>query len=490
MKKILAIAAVLLLSQIALTLQAAIPPFINYQGRLTDSLGIPIADGVYDMIFTIYDNFEGGSSLWSSGTMPVSVENGLFNVQLGILGTSIFTSGSERFLGIQVGSEPEMTPRTQILMAPYAVYAAEAGQAGSVTDGSIYDDDINDLADIDRTKIQGTAAILEDGENLFWNDNIFQSISYFTNTATFSHYSNTDAYVNFYDSTMRIDRTGIRIGNAGDPEIQSPLIIERHYNIASPNSRYGGLTYVYNAGTGTLFGTWSKAQRTSATATTKYTYGVYGYGTNDNEVGTAIGVFGYASGGAYTYGVYGDVNGSHLDGEYAGYFMGDVAVQGQIIYVVAGYRIDHPLDPENKYLFHSNVESPDMKNVYDGVVTLDANGSASVALPDYFEALNRDFRYQLTCIGGYAPVYIAEEIDNNRFMISGGEPGMKVSWMVTGIRKDPAAESRRILPEREKPAFEQGLYLYPEGYGYGDEKSINYEAIRQAREAAIGGSGE
>ncbi|MGH9844628.1 MAG: hypothetical protein ACREEM_38400 [Blastocatellia bacterium] len=60
------------------------------------------------------------------------------------------------------------------------------------------------------------------------------------------------------------------------------------------------------------------------------------------------------------------------------------------------FKIDHPLDPENKYLYHSFVESPDMMNIYNGVVTLDETGQAEVELPDYFSALNRDFRYQFT----------------------------------------------------------------------------------------------
>jgi hypothetical protein len=66
-------------------------------------------------------------------------------------------------------------------------------------------------------------------------------------------------------------------------------------------------------------------------------------------------------------------------------------------------QIDHPLDPANRYLSHSFVESPDMKNIYDGVVTLNAAGEAVGSLPAYFAALNVEFRYQLTCIGGHAP---------------------------------------------------------------------------------------
>src|SRR5439155_22785461 len=100
-------------------------------------------------------------------------------------------------------------------------------------------------------------------------------------------------------------------------------------------------------------------------------------------------------------------------------------------------EIDHPLDPTNKYLNHSAVESSDMKDIYDGVAVLDAKGEAVVEMPNWFEALNKDFRYQLTCIGSFAQVYIAEEIHNNRFKIAGGKPGMKVSWQVTGTRHDP-----------------------------------------------------
>jgi len=77
------------------------------------------------------------------------------------------------------------------------------------------------------------------------------------------------------------------------------------------------------------------------------------------------------------------------------------------------FKIDHPLDPAKKYLSHSFVESPDMMNVYNGNVTTDRHGFAIVTLPSYFEALNRDFRYQLTVIGQFAQAIVAEEISHN-----------------------------------------------------------------------------
>ncbi|GBC80422.1 hypothetical protein HRbin09_01659 [bacterium HR09] len=167
----------------------------------------------------------------------------------------------------------------------------------------------------------------------------------------------------------------------------------------------------------------------------------------------------------------------------AGFFEGNVQVTANLFKGGGSFKIDHPLDPEHKYLYHSFVESPDMKNVYDGNVVLDQNGEAWVELPEWFEALNRDFRYQLTALGAPGPsLYVAEEIAHNRFKIAGGRPGMKVSWQVTGIRKDPFAEAHRIPVEEEKPANEQGTYLHPKEWGQPEERHVNYQEIRQMRE--------
>src|SRR5581483_9579557 len=129
---------------------------------------------------------------------------------------------------------------------------------------------------------------------------------------------------------------------------------------------------------------------------------------------------------------------------FAGFFQGDVQITGTVYKNGNAFKIDHPLDPGNKYLSHSVIESPDMKNLYDGVVVLDERGEAVITLPEWFGALNRDFRYQLTCIGGFASVFIAEKIKDNRFKIAGGWPGLEVSWQVTGIRQDAYANAHRI----------------------------------------------
>jgi hypothetical protein len=115
-----------------------------------------------------------------------------------------------------------------------------------------------------------------------------------------------------------------------------------------------------------------------------------------------------------------------------------------------------------------------MKNIYDGVATLDGVGEATVTLPDWFEALNKDFRYQLTCLGGFAPIYVASKIKGNQFKIAGGTAGLEVSWQVTGVHKDAYAEAHRIPVEEDKPKSEKGKYLHPELYGKPKELGIGY----------------
>jgi len=159
----------------------------------------------------------------------------------------------------------------------------------------------------------------------------------------------------------------------------------------------------------------------------------------------------------------------------AGEFLGDVSVSGNLSKGGGSFKIDHPVDPANKYLYHSFVESPDMMNIYNGVITLDAAGEAIVELPEWFGALNRDFRYLLTAIGAPGPtLYIAEEVNDNHFKIAGGSPRMKVSWQVTGIRQDAWANAHRIPVEQDKAAGERGYYLHPELFGQPDQRSVQW----------------
>jgi hypothetical protein len=156
----------------------------------------------------------------------------------------------------------------------------------------------------------------------------------------------------------------------------------------------------------------------------------------------------------------------------AGLFLGNVIVSGTLSKSGGSFKIDHPLDPANKYLYHSFVESPDMMNVYNGNVSTDSSGTAIVTMPTWFEALNSDFRYQLTVIGQFARAIVASEIANRSFIIKTDKPNVKVSWQVTGIRQDAWANAHRIPVEVDKAPRDQGHYLHPELFGHEGEPSI------------------
>lgn len=208
--------------------------------------------------------------------------------------------------------------------------------------------------------------------------------------------------------------------------------------------------------------------------------GVFGY----TGQSSSYGVIGHAETGA---GVVGSTNSGWgvlgiTNQGYAGLFSGDVDVIGTLTKSAGSFKIDHPLDPVHKYLYHSFVESPDMKNIYDGVVTLDGKGEATVDLPAWFETLNRDFRYQLTSLGIAGPnLYISEKVAGGKFKIGGGNLGQEVSWQITGIRQDPYANSNRTPIEQNKPDEEQGLYLHPTLYQEPVEKGIGFNLNIRAR---------
>ena len=218
-------------------------------------------------------------------------------------------------------------------------------------------------------------------------------------------------------------------------------------------------------------------------------YGVVGFGHSEGYgvVGvsyTQTGVYGQSDDG---FGVYGAAYGNG----YAWYLDGRVYIRGPLYKPGGWFMIDHPLDPANKYLCHSFVESPDMKNIYDGMVTLDNKGEAEIDLPDWFGALNKNYRYQLTAIGAPGPkLCIAKEIsesstdnfvtanknnanNHSSFKIAGGTSGMKVSWQVTGIRKDPWANAHRVQVEEDKPDRERGYYIYPELHDQPADRGIS-----------------
>jgi hypothetical protein len=161
-------------------------------------------------------------------------------------------------------------------------------------------------------------------------------------------------------------------------------------------------------------------------------------------------------------------------GNFAGSFTGNISVSGTLSASTKDFKIDHPMDPANKYLVHASVESSEMKNIYDGNITTDSQGHATVRLPEWFEVLNTDFRYQLTVIGQFAQAIIGRKIENNQFEIRTSAPNVEVSWQVTGVRQDAYAKANPLVVEQEKEARLRGFYIHPELYGAPTEKQIEW----------------
>lgn len=168
------------------------------------------------------------------------------------------------------------------------------------------------------------------------------------------------------------------------------------------------------------------------------------------------------------------------------FLYGEVTVQGALHKPGGGFKIDHPQDPEQKYLSHSFVESPEMVNLYAGTAVTGDDGVATISLPDYFGALNRDHRFQLTTIGELALATVEGEVRDNAFTIRTDKPGVTVSWQVTGVRQDPWAEAHRIAVVEDKPDRERSRFMHPELYGQAEDRAF-LPAVAQAPAAELEG---
>ncbi len=228
-----------------------------------------------------------------------------------------------------------------------------------------------------------------------------------------------------------------------------------------------------SAGTGTPYGVWGQCDSVAgvglfgwATAVTGTTYGVYG--RNDSTSGRAVHGVSTATSGT-TFGVYGA---SASPSGFGVYSVGDFAATG-----TKSFQIDHPLWPETHYLNHFCTEAPEPLNAYSGNVVTDARGYATVQLPDYFDLINRDFRYQLTVIDDSEDFVLAKvvrKIQNNQFVIRTNKPNVEVSWEVKGIRNDPYVQRYGFETEQEKEDEIRGRYLHPELFGMPKEYGIHY----------------
>ncbi len=498
-----------------------------FQGFLADvDTGDPI-DDTFTMVARIFHVASGGSAIWGPETHNgVDIAEGWFNIELGanIGGLPAFDS-PPYYAELTVDGEV-MAPRLKLASVPSALHAGDSDDgtqwyetstgiayADTVSIGTSWPQELFTIhptgygedgfihfspyviidGDEDGSRL-GEGAVLgildgspnlyqvnaeEDGWLWFGVDDwpcaaLAESSKFMISPWAFM-WGPPPSYLTIDGGG--IGENGAAIYSSRDDDATNVIYAEYYGDAAYPTAVYGDATGNDEWGTGGEFrgngyGVQAYAQ---GTGTAAFMYGVYGSVNNTGGTATCYSVYGAQPAG----------NGT----KYAGYFNGNVSVTGTLSKGAGAFKIDHPLDPTNMYLQHSFVESPDMMNVYNGNVVLDGAGEATVALPDYFEVLNRDFRYQLTAIGAPGPnLYIASEIEGNSFRIAGGVPGSKVSWQVTGVRQDRYAEENRIAVEVQKEGYEVGRYAHPEAYGLPTTMSVEYheevEAARAAKAAA------
>jgi hypothetical protein len=453
-------------------LPAQVPHRISYQGILTDNIGTPKPDGEYTFTFSFYRTESGGTAIWSESKV-LQVSKGLITTQLG--DHNPFSSGidfmSPYWLGIKVGEENELVPRLLLTSSAYSLVADTALNIKtplSLTGNSNYSV-ISGTNLGTGSAITGTAASTSGfgiyGSNtgggfaIYGNSDAGAGVVGTSKTWS-GLYGETGTWFGVWGKATGENGKGVYGESATSYGVwgksaNSSGVVGESDNWVGVFGKGGGQAGVWGDGNPGVYGV-------------SYENGVYGVGsTGVFGKGGLLGVYGEglnaAVKGVGTYvGIWGESTSSE-PGSVAGYFKGDVSITGTLTKSAGSFRIDNPLDPANKYLSHSFVESPDMKNIYDGNVTTDSRGQATVLLPDWFEALNKDFRYQLTAIGEQAQAWIESEIQDNRFTIKTDKPNVKISWMVTGIRHDPYANDHRI-PVEENKVKDKGTYLYPEGY--------------------------
>jgi hypothetical protein len=513
----------------------AVPGTVWFQGYLADaSTGDPIS-GEVDIVVQLLDQEEDGSSLWGPESHEdVVVSDGWFQLELGSVVAPLPPFDTPPYyLELTVAGEA-LAPRQKLGSVPTALRADATDQgvpgsdeqmifndAGVLAGSDTYYDNESGCYGIGRSnpsarlwiedddnrpalRIRNTTTeenfnvvFIERTEPLVYGDEMIDmrvpegsdgDATFITcsagSTVAFrvrvdgttslggrlSVYTSDDHGIYVETDSDEMSSSAVRGRNEGTELFSTGV---RGECLESAGAGYGGIFQGgYCGAQGSVF-------MPDSTGT------VYGLmGLVQSGVGDCRGVHGEASGTGTNYGVYGRATGTGAT-NWAGYFAGDVRVTGTLNPARGGFEIDHPLDPENRYLRHSFVESPEMKNIYDGVALLDASGRAAVELPDWFEALNGEFRYQLTPVGAAAPeLHIAREITNGLFEIAGGSPGLKVCWQVTGIRRDPVAREHAMEAEGEKPWAERGKYLHPELYGAPESLEIGRSTTRAAEHEA------
>jgi hypothetical protein len=512
---------------------AAQPPqTMTYQGLLTDASGSPVSDGNYSLTFRIYDAAVGGTQLWIEIQPSVAVAGGLFKVQLGSVTPITLDFDAPYWLEVQVGAESAQVPRIELSSTPYTFMAMDieddAVTSVKILDGEVATADIEDdavtAAKIAPNLVSSIDGVSNDGGDidLVAGSNVTITPNDGANTITIAASGGGGGDIT---SVWPADGTLTGGADAGDA----------YLSVANPLELTGSSTYGVIRGTHTtgnygylgggnravcgrradLWGSLGSGVSGACgqdDASGNYgqlgtaDYGVQGSngGGNWGALGTSeYGVYGVSSGGEYgslggTVGAYGsDPSGNvgRLGGSSYGvygyapsgdaaWFNGDVYVSGDINKAACSFLIDHPLDPENKLLRHTCVESPEYLLVYRGRVRLDNRGEVVVAMPEYFGALADEEQATVTLTAVGKPFLTGYDWNaDGRSFTAYGDPGREISWVVYADRDDPVVRQLARPVEEEKGPdnkyCDRGKLLHPAAYGYPETMGRDYEEVMQ-----------
>lgn len=462
MKKLLSILAFIAFS---VTSFAQAPESFKYQAVIRDASNNILTNQAIGVQLTIQQGSIGGTAVYTETFAPTTNAYGLVNLEIGTGTTADDFSAIDWSTGVYFmetavdltgGTSYTVMGTSQLLSVPYALYAEVASMA------------VNDM-DMDSTNEYNTSVVLN-GTNLETTDGggtITTDLSALAGSGFWSSngtdISNTNTGnvgigianpINTFEVGRMDTTTAFALGHIGNfNEAHSGRLI---FSEDLAYTDMCGLEFQHNGTTNNLhlLGGCS----TPDTVARFNRNGPVNFQTL--RIGDQI-----LTNATSTLTVDGDIQ-----------VNGNVNITGNIAKGGGTFKIDHPQDPENKYLIHSFVESPDMMNIYTGNATTDANGFAVVELPGYFEAANKDFRYQLTVIGTFAQAIVKEKIAGNKFKIQTSEPNVEVSWSVTGVRSDKFADAHRVEPEMEKE--HKGTYIHPELYGAPSSK-LEIKAIER-----------
>jgi hypothetical protein len=197
-------------------------------------------------------------------------------------------------------------------------------------------------------------------------------------------------------------------------------------------------------------------------------------GVNGHGVGVSGICFAGAASGNSPVGVRGVANGQGGIGVLgvqganagaAGWFTGHVTITGTLTNSNPVLQLDHPDAPAQRWYRQALVGSFEQVSMVGGNAVTGATGRITVRVPAIFARHHRDVRYQLTPLGDYQKLYVAHKLDRNgRFTIAADRAGLEVSWLLLGVRSDPAATKQPLRVEARKAARYRGRYAQPELY--------------------------